>query len=161
MTPIERFMLKVDKSDTHSGCWVWTGSVSGSGYGRFWDGKNVIQAHWFLIGWKKTKGKDACHKCDNKLCVKPNHVFIGTRSENMKDMVSKGRHNPDHALSASLKARGFKEKKKAYKITRDKALICKSCTTERGAVSALSRKLGISRGMIRNIRDGKSWHWIQ
>ncbi len=79
-----------------SGCWLWTGSVVGRGYGVFWDGeRNVRATHYALKVYRELevlKGMQACHTCDVPPCVNPDHLFIGTPSDNMQDCLSKGRH---------------------------------------------------------------------
>jgi hypothetical protein len=80
---------------SNSGCWLWTGPRRGlhdTGYGAF--GKNEY-AHRFIfrmIYGDIPKGKSVCHRCDVPLCVNPRHLFCGTQQDNMRDMVSKGRH---------------------------------------------------------------------
>lgn len=75
-------------------CWGWSGSLLG-GRGRLYFGKEAVQAH--RISWvihKKTHipfGKYVCHSCDNIVCTNPDHLFLGTPSENIIDMVMKGR----------------------------------------------------------------------
>lgn len=92
-TANERFLEKVQKTEN---CWLWTGSKSADGYGRFWNGLRDIPAHWFWLESEKleqlkTKGMMACHHCDNPSCVRPSHVFIGTALDNTRDSIAKGR----------------------------------------------------------------------
>ena len=88
---VERFWSKVRKSD---GCWEWTGSVAKT-YGKFWDGKRSVRAHrfsWELHNGREVPaGKCICHHCDNRLCVRPDHLFDGTQKDNVHDARAKGR----------------------------------------------------------------------
>lgn len=166
MNRTELFMAKVN---VHPGnmCWNWAGARSGSGYGQFWDGKRKIQAHWFLLDSQKAAalkrpGMEACHSCDNRLCVRPSHIFIGTRSDNEKDKISKGRHNPMAARAgclAMLKVRRLHrgESNHASKLTEEQARKAKACPRVRGAASSLAKKLGVSLTVVCDIRDGKRW----
>lgn len=90
-----RFEAKFEKTE---GCWLWTASKFPKGYGQFkylHDGKPQQYAH--RISAHLYKGFDfnpdvvVCHKCDNPSCVNPDHLFLGTTSDNMRDMSEKGR----------------------------------------------------------------------
>ncbi len=87
-----RFEEKFKKQK--NGCWIWKSSKSNSGYGKFnIRGKHVI-AHRYSYELYKEKippGMLICHKCDNKLCVNPDHLWIGTQKENINDAKKKGR----------------------------------------------------------------------
>lgn len=77
------------------GCWLWQGDVSPHGYGKYRKGKRGIgEAHRFfyeqLVG-PIPPGICVLHKCDTRLCVNPNHLFLGTRKDNWDDSVRKGR----------------------------------------------------------------------
>lgn len=90
---IERFWAKVDKSDD---CWIWTGSKKSNGYGSFaWPNREHIEyAHRvaFIISVREL-GAEECvlHHCDNRLCVNPQHLFVGSHTDNIQDMLSKKR----------------------------------------------------------------------
>lgn len=90
----ERFWAKVDKSGPR-GCWLWTGGHTGAGYGAFsLTHDKTILAHrysWILANGEIPDGLEVLHQCDNPPCINPMHLFLGTQSENMTDMASKGR----------------------------------------------------------------------
>lgn len=95
--PIEvRFWTKV-KADTTNpdGCWFWTGGKDGKGYAIIWQNGKARQSS--RVAWELRNGKPfpadlfACHRCDNPLCVRTDHIFPGTHTENMQDAIRKGR----------------------------------------------------------------------
>lgn len=89
--PADRFWSKVDKSGD---CWIWTGSLN-RGYGQFHPTSisTVRATHyaWMLSGGTIPVGMCLCHRCDNPSCVNPDHLWIGTRGENNRDKMLKGR----------------------------------------------------------------------
>jgi len=91
---IERFKKKYTIAD--NGCWEWTGWKNHDGYGFFrYLNKKEIQAHRFSakhLAGQDITNKVVCHKCDNPGCVNPEHLFVGTQSDNVRDMHIKKRH---------------------------------------------------------------------
>lgn len=90
----ERFLAKIRIDE--SGCWIWTAGRNKLGYGRFGlPGQyKTVQAHRFAYEQfygPIPEGMFVCHHCDNPPCVNPEHLFVGTHVDNMKDMWSKGR----------------------------------------------------------------------
>jgi len=90
----ERFWAKVQKYEGDA-CWIWNGCHYRHGYGQTSiDGKHLL-AHrvaWALEHGPIPEGLHVLHKCDNPPCVRHHHLFLGTRSDNMRDCVQKGRH---------------------------------------------------------------------
>lgn len=105
--PLERVLSYVQKSD---GCWLWTGVVNNMGYGIATLNGKATSAHrvvYALLEAPVPKGMDLCHKCDNSLCVRPDHMFVGTRKDNMRDAARKGRtvrgsRSPSAVLNESM-----------------------------------------------------------
>jgi HNH endonuclease len=90
---IERFWSKVHKAD---GCWLWTAARNKFGYGVF-TGKGRVQLYSHRFSWKLHRGdipegSMVLHHCDNPPCVNPDHLFIGTAMDNMRDRHDKGRY---------------------------------------------------------------------
>lgn len=137
------------------GCWLWTGCLEKGGYGQLArDGHSngIERAHrvsWEIHFGPIPKGKDVLHKCDVRKCVKPKHFFLGTNVDNVRDMVSKGRHGFGHHQG---EAHGMAKltAKKVRQIVRD---------FKRGNVTkiALGKKYGVTDVMVGRIIAKKAW----
>lgn len=150
-TVVARFWSKVQRS---SGCWEWTGSLQ-SGYGqlRVCTDSRVPMARAHRVSWEIHYGPvpdDLCvlHRCDNRKCVRPDHLFVGTRRDNARDMVAKGRHHRAHLRgerhpSARLNAAG------AAEVLR----------RARGgeSLTSLARAYGISISAVWALKNGRTW----
>lgn len=83
-----------------SGCWLWTASSHGSGYGLIHTGRDFSKgkmefahrvSYELYKGYRPSPDEEVCHKCDVTCCVNPYHLFIGSHKDNMEDMVKKER----------------------------------------------------------------------
>jgi hypothetical protein len=141
-----RFWSHVHKlGDAYGGCWIWIASLT-EGYGNFSldGGKQVRATHY---SWQLRWGLPVsgallmCHKCDVRMCVNPDHLFLGTQKDNLEDMVAKGR---------SVKG----EDKHNAKLTEiDVRLIRSSPLSD----SELGKQLGVSYKTIWKIRKELCW----
>lgn len=145
--PEQRFWAKVDKTPA---CWLWTGAKAGSGYGICTiNGKNY-SAHRLAWQWANgipvPEGKVLLHKCDNPVCVNPDHLAPGSQQHNVSDRVNKGR-------SAKGKNNG-RAKLKKKDVKKIKNLRNKGWTE-----SAIAKLFGVGRSTISNILHGRTWNW--
>lgn len=98
----DRFWPKVDLRAGMSGCWPWRGALDSDGYGALKDRGRSAKAHrvaWEIANGPIPRGEFVLHRCDNRPCVNPAHLFIGDAGANARDMVSKGRNYAPRARS--------------------------------------------------------------
>jgi hypothetical protein len=98
---IERLWSRIDKQGpipphcpNLGPCWTWARGRTGAGYGETWDGRAVLLVHrvvYELTFGQIPDGLFVLHHCDNPPCCNPSHLFAGTHSDNMRDMMAKGR----------------------------------------------------------------------
>lgn len=144
---IVALFLKKMKPNNTTGCWEWTAAVC-DGYGRVrFQGKMQLahRVSFELHFGSIPDGPLVCHRCDNPICVNPEHLFLGSHSDNMADMAHKGRRRGITAVHGERHGRA--------KITdADVATIRSSGQSS----VALAREFDVSDRQIRHIRAGKS-----
>ena len=126
-----------------SGCWLWTGFKSTTGYGVLQvDGKK-IKAHRISYEiYKKQipQGMSVLHKCDVRECVNPDHLFIGTHQDNMKDMVEKRRSRNGNKCKTHCKRGHIFSEENTY-FTKSATRVCRECEKLRDAKRRIVKKL--------------------
>ena len=93
--PTER-MLSHSKYDAETDCQNWIGAMR-DGYGMIWHNGCLVSAHrlsWELRYGSIPKGEQILHRCDNRQCINPAHLFTGSQKDNIQDAISKGRYDP-------------------------------------------------------------------
>lgn len=149
----ERFFAKVNKNgpvirEELGPCWIWTAARMTNGYGSFWFSDHSELAHrvaWTFAFGAIPDGIHTLHRCDNRQCVNPGHLFLGTNDDNIADRVAKGRSR-----------RG--EEHPHSRLTADQVLEILG-RAENGV--ALAREYGVSHTVIYKIRNGRSWKHLQ
>lgn len=117
---LTNFWSYVDKT-APNGCWKWLGSWSGEDYGIFGVNGKLKRVHrisWILVNGAIPDGLDILHKCDNRRCLNPDHLFIGTHQDNMTDKSEKYR-----AKYNGLCKRGHDN----WKVTSEGHRHCRTC----------------------------------
>lgn len=141
------FWTRVDKDGT-GGCWLWTSTKRPNGYGVFRMRGKAHYSHRLSYQWAHgpiPQGLHVCHKCDVPACVNPDHLFAGTASDNIQDMLAKGRSDR-RAAAAKTRATRLAKPNCRFGHPFDGMLpsgkrYCKTCTRRNGVLSKARAKL--------------------
>jgi hypothetical protein len=148
---IDRLKAKVSVNE-ETGCWMWTASVNTNGYGQFRYQGRPWQAHrasWLLHNGDIPEGLYVLHRCDTPLCVNPDHLFLGSQSDNLLDAVGKNRWNSGR-LSGEEHGRSL--------VNEDDVRAIRASTE---TIRKLAAQYGISVGAIQHIRKRRSWQHVE
>lgn len=144
----KRFMDKV-MPEPNTGCWLWCGTVP-RGYGQVRYKGKIKLAHRvsyeLYSGSKIPLNYDVLHTCDVPSCVNPDHLFVGSHNDNMKDMVVKGRST-----------RG--ELQRSSKLTKEDVMEIRRLTNS--SLSDIAERFKISTDHACRIRKGKHWKHLK
>ena len=142
------FWTKVREAD---GCWLWLGELSRTGYGVMYHNSKAHPAHrmaWLFTHGGIPPGLFVLHRCDNRACVRPEHLFVGTHQDNMIDMVTKNRQ-----------ARG--EKQGASKLTEGQVRQIRARYAQGDITkAALATEFSVTRRTIQVIVEGLGWRHL-
>lgn len=131
-----------------SGCWEWIGAVNGAGYGHLQHRGKKLLAHRLAYEWHYgpiPKGQVVCHRCDNPICANPEHLFLGTQKDNVRDMVRKGRlsnrsgHNNGQAKLSAEQVAAIRAMPRNINMT------------------AVGKTFGVSRNTVKRVLLGQSY----
>lgn len=147
----ERFWEKVDTSAGPDDCWVWTAATC-RGYGMIGESgsRKTVRAHvasWKLANGSVPKGMHVCHTCDNRSCVNPKHLFIGSRLDNIADAVAKKRHT--HG-----------ERQWLAKLTEDDVRVIRKLGQMSVSRARIASKFGMSRSAIQQVLHRDTWKHV-
>lgn len=152
---ISRFLSHVALGKSED-CWEWTGFTKWNGYGEVCIHYKKYTAHriaWVIAKGGIPDGMVVCHTCDNRKCVNPNHLFLGTQADNLADMRSKGRYRPpnrrtgvDHPMAklTNKDVLEIRDKYKPFQVTS----------------RMLAEEYGVSITQIKYIIQRKYWNHI-
>lgn len=136
------------------GCWVFTGCWDSNGYGQLQVGGERVRTHvlsYRLHKGEVPKGKYVCHTCDNRACVNPEHLFLGTAADNAKDMWQKGR-----GVLQDTKG----ELNGSAVLTANDVLEIRSCTEAGLSLAEVAFMYGVDISTIWKIHHRKTWRHI-
>lgn len=149
---IKSFWNRVIITANDNQCWLWKGAFDNKGYGnKYWNGKfrKAHQVAWILPNYVIPRGMEICHSCDNPACVNPKHLFLGTRQDNVDDMVAKNRGNYP----------GSKGEKNGNRKLRSEDVIAIRQKYATGNISyqILAQEFGLTKAHIGRIVKRKLW----
>lgn len=150
----EFFWTRVQETDD---CWLWVGNINDTGYGRLEIRNQLYRAN--RISYRLAYGPfdwtlQVLHKCDNPVCVRPDHLFLGTDEDNQKDAVSKGRHmfqNYSHH-----RRRGVEQH-----LARINDDIVRKIRKDPDPQRRVAEKYGIHQAQVWRIKNRKAWAHVE
>lgn len=146
------FFRGASKVSPTNGCWEWLKAVQTGGYGAIRHNGRTYRAHRLAYevanNCEVERSLDVCHSCDNRRCVNPDHLFIGTRTDNMQDCAAKGRIRVP-GLAGDLCPNS--------KLTSHQV---KDIRSDPRSARALAKAYGVDRGTIGAIRRGLTWRGV-
>ena len=164
LTTEVRFWMKVNKTEY---CWLWLARKDKDGYGRFYWNKKQRGAHRiaYMLSTGNYPPDDlvVCYKCDNPSCVNPEHLFLGTVSDNIKDKVSKKRTacGNNNGKNTHPESRSFGIKNPNAKFTDEMIRQIREMYKKIKSHRKIAQHFGVVKSTISSILNGKTWTHIK
>jgi hypothetical protein len=152
---VEWFWCRVERGEPDA-CWEWTGSKNNKGYGRmgFYHGSRYAHRFSYQIAYGlPPRCVEVLHTCDNRGCVNPAHLRLGTHAENMADMKAKGR-----GAGLSRPGEANPQSKLTDEIVRQIRL---SYAAGGVSIRELSLRHGVARSLIFRIIHRQAWQHVE
>jgi HNH endonuclease/Helix-turn-helix len=132
-------------------CWLWNGLLSSNGYGRIGQEKTGRLLYTHRVSWELHNGPIpddlcVCHTCDNRRCVNPYHLFLGTYADNLADMRAKGRGGIGTAVGG--------------KLTKTEVIEIRVLRSQGIPQKELAKRFGVTQATIHRIEYRKVWKYI-
>lgn len=140
-------LLAHRRIEPETGCWEWTRSLNAHGYGQIAIDGRLMTVHrcsavvW--LGLDPDSGLWALHRCDNRRCFNPDHLYIGTRADNTRDRNER------------MRSRGGNQKLCAEQVRAVRRALAAG-----GTLEGVAAEFGVSDSTISNIRQGYSYRWV-
>lgn len=135
-------------------CWIWTGGKFRGGYGCAWNGERQVSAHrlsWTIHHGAEPGELDVLHRCDNPPCVNPTHLFLGTDTDNMRDMTAKGRNRPQSLVGTA---------NPSAKLTEALVLQIRHRVATGELRQDVAAELGVSHARVSSVCLGQTWKHV-
>ncbi len=134
-------------------CWAWLGSIDGDGYpvmgcGRRYGAERGHRASWLIHKGEIPKGMFVCHRCDNKECTNPEHLFLGTPADNTKDMIQKNRK----CIGSNVPT---------AKLDEEKVKIIKGLLKLKMSYPKIAKMFNVGINSIVRIKNGETWKHVE
>jgi HNH endonuclease len=153
------FMKNVEQIPFHD-CWEWLGNIDTYGYGRIYFNGKMTKAHrlsYIIFKNEIPKNLWVLHKCDNRSCVNPDHLFLGTSAENIADMVKKGRQAKGEKHRQALRGLRVGIKNPAAKLSEDQIVHIRELYEIGHTQKALAQSFKVVRSTIGRVV--RKTHW--
>jgi hypothetical protein len=155
--PEGSFWEKVDRTGGEDACWIWMRCVDTNGYGalKVWSKKVTAHRYSYELAYGLVpEGLEVCHRCNQRLCVNPRHLYAGTRQQNVADMIAAGtsglrpppvKQGVDHPYATLTEAEVLDIYQRAWSGE---------------SQIQIAREYGVSKYTVSDIKHGKSWQHL-